>query len=199
MRKPDQTAAQSLTALVSASMQVTAQLAKSVAEAATGEVQEERSGETSLQEVVRHGSTATGSILALALSVLRQGMESRGSKVNSAKAAPLPSVIAGQKLRIPLSIDNPGSDEAMDLQPALVLLAGSNATEANKPKISFDPISLSIAPHDFEKLVVIVTTNKNAEAETWTCSFNFGDVQSGEMEFKFDVKTHEDCPVLSQT
>lgn len=191
MSNTDQKPVQSLTALVSASMQVTAKLTQTVAEAATGEAQEKRIGETSLQEIVRYGSTAAGGILALSFSALKQGMDARGQKDRPSEESPLPTVISGQKLRIPLSIDNPSTDEVMDLHPALVSLKGSGSSETYKPKISFEPETLSIAAHDFEKLVVIVKTDKRAKADIWVCTFNFGDSQSGETEFRFEVITQE--------
>jgi len=187
----DQKPVQSLTALVSASMQVTAKLAQTVAEAATGESQEKQTGETSLQEIIRYGSTAAGGILALSFSALKQGMGAREPKEGPIGQPPLPTVISGQEIRIPLSIDNPNLDEVMELQPTLVSLKGSGSSETYKPKISFEPDTLSIAAHDFEKLVVIVKTDKRAKAGQWVCAFNFGDAQSGENEFRFEVIAQE--------
>lgn len=174
--------------LARSAVRVSAKLAQASAEAATGEPQPVRDGETALQELVRHSSTAAGSLLGQGLSALREGagVSTHAQDANTADA-PLPRVSPGSTLCLPLSITNPGTSPMNGVTPTLVGLSHENGEDTSAPKLRFEPAELSIAPHDFEKLVVYVDVPAAAAAGQWVCTFVLSPPDAEETVFRFMV------------
>lgn len=82
-------------------------------------------------------------------------------------ASQLPAVHAGASLRLPLSIQNPGT-EAMEtlIFRCLELRSADNGAAAviGPEQLRFEPQTLTIAPLDFEKLTVFIDVPTEAPA-----------------------------------
>lgn len=130
--------------LVDSVLKLSSSVVQAVAEATTGKPQETRPGEPHLQAIIRHGTTAAGSLLS---TVVRTVREQPGASDVRPSA---PRVVAGGSLRLPLSIDNPGTTPMENIVPRQVPSDGPDAALI----LRFEPESLTIAPADFEKLVV---------------------------------------------
>lgn len=91
--------------------------------------------------------------------------------------ANLPTVHCGSTLRIPLSIENPGS-EPMD-NMMITCLSLDAVTEGigqmlDQHAIRFQPETLSIAPKDFEKLTVFIETQPETVGADYTAIIGIG-------------------------
>ncbi len=69
-----------------------------------------------------------------------------------------PAVKQGNSLRIPLSIENPSGETLVDLQFTCLGIEAAAPIEGHGelPSLRFEPTSLNIAAHDFEKLTVYI-------------------------------------------
>jgi hypothetical protein len=88
--------------------------------------------------------------------------------------ATAPAVQPGATLRVPLSIENPGTQPMQDLRPA-VLSMQRDGGDAAEHIVEFVPPSLTIAPRDLEKLTVLVTPPQTAPPGRYEIRFRLRD------------------------
>lgn len=178
-------------------LQIGAGLARIAAEAITGKRQRPpRPGEPPLQQLLRHGTAAAGTVVAMTVIAARdagfaiaapppahasprEGAPATPAAEPSPPPAPsppgLPCLPPGETLRIPLSIDNPGAMPMTGLVPTLARIVRRDGAAAGGVTVGFAPASLDIGPRDFEKLVVAVTASKKARAGDYDVHFQLGD------------------------
>ena len=159
--------------------------ARTFAEAVTGRPQPGVVGEQPLAAIVRH---ATSGLAGLARVVIDAARNEAPPAPPSAPvpAASFPSISAGSTLRVPLSIDNPGEVAMDDVTPA-VLDATCDGQEAVPPPVRFTPPKLSIAPRDFEKLVLEIAVPTDAAPGLWALRFSPDGTVDGGTAIRFLV------------
>ncbi len=194
-------------------LRIGAGIARVAAEASSGKAQPEREGEAPLQAILRYGSTAAGSLIAMTVHAAReaglgssnsangsapptQSPASAGTAQPSAPAAPrpaLPVLKPGGKLRLPMSIDNPSDSDMRAVTPKLISITrldGDQSGKAKAPagiKCTFTPAKLDIAAHDFEKLVVTVSATKKARSGDMRLLFSLGDPVQEPVQINFRI------------
>lgn len=125
-------------------------------------------GTPALQAIVRYGVTAIGNMAQAVMSGAQTVRKAAPGirPAQTATAAPDvrsagPRVRAGDTLRVPLSVENPGDRVMPDLRPLLRAVRRAGGADASAllgaAAVSFMPPSFDVAPHDFEKLTVLVT------------------------------------------
>ncbi|WP_299964315.1 hypothetical protein [uncultured Roseobacter sp.] len=172
MSDEKQSASAAAGALIDSALKLSASVAQVVAEAATGKPQTAHPGDTPLQTIVRHGTTAATGIVSTVASAARTNAPETDAPRS---AGAVPSVSAGAVLRVPLSVDNPTTDTMSDLSPILTELVHAGSDDAEGWDVSFDPAVLTVAPQDFEKLVVRVTVPDHAPEGPASASFSLGE------------------------
>jgi hypothetical protein len=163
--------AQAISELVASALTVSASLAQVVAEASTGKPQPHVPSETALQSVVRHATTTVSSLVSTAVAATRKP---------AGPSQPVLQLQAGGSLRLPLSIDNPGSSPMTGIVPRMVSAEQGIA-------VSFVPEVLDIAPLDFEKLVVMVSAAPDAARGLRTVAFVLTGQEDQPISLTFDV------------
>jgi hypothetical protein len=140
-------------------------------------------GDRPLEDIVRYGTTAAGSLIGLVVDAARA---TAGAVTTAAPATPRPRppggaagpgatgptttsprVTAGSTLRVPLLVENTGADPTPEIAFAATGieradLAGSEPTDAELPScatVTFTPPTLVIGPRDFDKLTVRIPTD----------------------------------------
>jgi hypothetical protein len=170
----------SLGEVVNAALGVGAALARSAARLTAGSrpLPEPPAAANPIHLMVHYGTAAVLNVVeAVVAGVNDLGGAARPAAAPAAEPTPapageppspppagLPTVRQGNTLRIPLSIENPGAEPMSELQ--FVCLAVESApgggtggpleTTAALPVLRFEPVSLTIAAHDFEKLTVFI-------------------------------------------
>jgi hypothetical protein len=160
----------SLAGVIDAALGVGVSLARVIAEAtALGQpVAPLPTGTPALQAIVRYGVTALGNmaqaVLSGAQTVRKAAPGARPATAATAAPDPRsagPRVRAGDMLRVPLSVENPGDRVMPNLRPVLRAVRRTGGADASallgETAVSFTPTSFDVAPHDFEKLTVLVT------------------------------------------
>lgn len=183
-----QSTSQAAGALIDSALRLSASVAQVVAEAATGKPQSHREGDTPLQAIVRHGTTAASGIVSTVASAA-SAARSNGAAPDdpaAAPAQPLPSISAGSTLRVPLSVDNPTADPMRDLTPTLTELTHADVSDPSGWQVTFDPEVLTVEPQDFEKLVVRVTVPEDAGQGTAQATFSLGP-EAAPVTLRFEV------------
>jgi len=175
---------EAVTQLVDSALKLSASVAQVVAEAATGKPQQNRPGDTHLQSIIRHGTTAAGSIVSTVVSAARSDDAAAASQ---APPAPLPRVSAGASLRIPLSIDNPGDRPMENIVPALAGVFHAGARAADSIGVAFAPERLTVGPHDFEKLVVTISVPEGTATGPWDVAFTLTGQEERPTTLSFEV------------
>jgi hypothetical protein len=159
--------AASVAGVVNAALGVGVSLARLMAEAtALGKtVPPLPSGTPALQAIVRYGVTAMGNLAQAVVSGAQTQSKATSSAGEAAPAAARPSgpsVHAGAVLRVPLSVENPGDRPMPALRPILRRVrrpGGADVTALLAAEaVTFFPPQFDVAAHDFEKLVVQVST-----------------------------------------
>jgi hypothetical protein len=165
-QKQDPRPGEAVGELVSSALKLSAAVVQTVAEAATGKPQVNRPGDTPLQSMIRHGTTAASSILTTVMSATREGSaaEPAAAPVNAPPRTP--RVARGSSLRLPLSVDNLRDTVMQDIEPRLV-----DAETPTPLHVSFKPEKLTIAPNDFEKLTVRVDVPEDTPPGRYTFAF----------------------------
>lgn len=160
-------------ATVETLLQSGAALARGFAQAVSGKQPPVVPGEAPLAAMVRHTSAGVAGILKVAVEAARSA--GAGSPAGAVEPVPSsgPIVGAGETLRIPLSVDNPGAEPMTGLTPA-VLSATCNGLPARAHPVEFTPATLAIAPFDFEKLVLTVKVPRKAAEGLWRLRFRIG-------------------------
>lgn len=172
--RPDggKTIADSLADLAQAGLGLGAVLARAAAEAATGEAQTDDPEEPRIRAIVRHGATATGGFLRLATQAARSAASPQQDRdAQAAKAsANRPRVRPGGSIRIQMSVENPSDTPMKDLRPCILTLeaAEPQPEDSGTPAVSLQPDTLTVAPHDFEKLSVLIEAPDTLGDSDWT-------------------------------
>jgi hypothetical protein len=162
--------ASGITEVIHAALGVGAAVSKTIAEATAGgqTVPPGSPGEGPVADMIHYGVQAVSNVTRQVI----RGMPSTASTPHSfAAAEPVPSrlpyVHAGSELRIPLSIENPSDTE----MPAMKFVCAETiyqdqavGTRLTSTALTFQPESIAIAPHDFEKLTVLIATAKDTAA-----------------------------------
>lgn len=170
-------------AIGDAALTLSASLARSIAEGLSGRPQPPVAGETRIGGIARHGTNALGSLVAMTMAAAREAGLGLGTNTPppAAETAPPPTAAAGiarlmpgASLRLPLSIDNPGSQPMERLAPHALGARFEGADCAAPFALRFDPPSLSIAPRDFEKLVVTIDLPPEMPPGRWSALFALG-------------------------
>lgn len=170
-----------LTNVILASLGVGAALAKTVAHAtAGGRAAPEPVSDTNPLNMIIHYSMATimnvinvvtssASEVSDASRRVRQPVPPAGASKSAADAPAaakprLPVVHRGTTLRIPLSIENPGSEPMGEMRFICSNLEGGSGEGAalGLQSIRLEPALLSVAPFDFEKLTIFIAVPQDA-------------------------------------
>ncbi|MEG3158885.1 hypothetical protein U1763_00050 [Sphingomonas sp. LB2R24] len=165
---------------------------KGFADTVSGKPQTVVLGEAPLLAIVRHTSSGLSTLARVALDAAREG----GQPSPAPQAAPPtgtqsptrngPRVAPGETLHIPLSVDNPGSQPMADLVPTVIGMRFGGADVA-PPAVRFLPATLTVAPRDFEKLVIAIDVPIDALPGLWQLSFTMG-VGTAPIEIVFSVQ-----------
>ncbi len=117
-----------------------------------------------------------------------------GPASTSAAARPAgPTITAGETLRIPLSIENPDSQPMQQLTFAALAVDHDDATagvELGTSALRFEPETLTIAAHDFEKLTVFVDTRPDTAPGRYHAVIGLGATKH-EVDVRFVVAAAE--------
>jgi hypothetical protein len=104
-------------------------------------------------------------------------------------AAMRPTVKPGGTLRIPLSIENPDTAAMDDLGFVTLDMRHRGAGHGRRldtDAVRFEPETLTIAPHDFEKLTLYIEIPENTAPGRYEAVIGLGGT-SQEMSVRFDV------------
>jgi hypothetical protein len=148
--------------VVHAALGVGAAVARTIAEAtAAGKpVPPGAAGEGPFADIIHYGVQATSNVVSMVI----RGMPSTAPAAGAAGPVPtFPSVHAGSRLRIPLSIENPTDVEMLAMTFScreLIYEGNSPGTPLTAAALAFEPAALAISPRDFEKLTVFVATTE---------------------------------------
>jgi hypothetical protein len=177
----------------SAVLQIGADAARIVAEAASGRPQPVRQGEAPLVSMLRYGGTAAGSLVGLAFNAVRgrNAPAPAPSPRQPAAAAPParegPRLRPGGSARIPLSIDNPGTEPMVGLVPRVTGATRDGVSAEPAFVMRFVPETLTVAPRDFEKLVVMLELAGDIKEGEWSAFFTLSPDGSDPHELPFQV------------
>lgn len=187
MAEPRQVAAEAAQTL----LKVGEGAARTFAEAVTGRPQPGVAGEQPLAAIVRHATSGLAGLTRVVIDAVRNDAAPRPASAPSPAPAPnFPTISAGSVLRVPLSIDNPGETAMDDLAPA-VLDATCDGHETAPPPIRFTPARLSIAPRDFEKLVLEIAVPADARPGQWALRFSPDGTADGATAIRFVVSPEQ--------
>lgn len=178
MSEDKQSASQAAGALIDSAMKLSASVAQVVAEAATGKPQNAQPGDTHLQTIVRHGTAAASGIVSTVTSAARATRATENGEDAPFSTETLPTIVAGASLRVPLSVDNPTADAMSNLNPVLTELVHSDYEDGQGWNVSFEPEVFTVAPQDFEKLVVHVAVPEHAKEGLGTVTFSLGEASA---------------------
>ncbi|GMR13113.1 MAG: hypothetical protein BMS9Abin29_1313 [Gemmatimonadota bacterium] len=186
-----------VTELISAAFGVGASTARAFARATAGEHEVEKpQSDRPLDEMVHYIVASITNVVRLFGSAIsgavglddeqEAGQDPAGAPARATSPNPpadgglrtsVPTVARGGTLRVPLSIENPGP-EPMD---GLAVRVGEVAVENAGPgqmlatsAVRFEPQTLNIAPHDFEKLTVFVDTEPDTATGTYALDVQIG-------------------------
>lgn len=154
--------------VVSAALDVGVSITRTFAKATTGEkpLKEPKEEDGPLNAMVYFGVTAASNLANQLFTGFKAAAERTaraGRKTAQApsSSATLPTVRQGATLRIPLSIENQGSDPMVNMEFLCLSIKaekqGDTHNLSNKA-LRFEPKKLKVAPKDFEKLTVFINT-----------------------------------------
>lgn len=152
--------------VVTAALGVGAAMFRTLAEAtAMGKpVAPAASGEGPFAELIHYGIETASNVARVVIRGIPSTVRpSAGAPPSPGPGPAYPTVHAGSTLRIPLSIENPTETEMIQMAFICedIAYAGPQIERTLTPKhIVFQPAVLSVAPHDFEKLTVFISTDK---------------------------------------
>jgi len=197
--------AEGVSDVINAAFGVGAAIAKTLAEvtAAGKPVTSPDTRQGPLGEMVHYGVTTLTNVIGLVVSVVG-GAAGSGTGKGAAANAPaseatdtrekdstapnLPKVHQGGTLRIPLSMENPADQPMENLVFACQDMngkrigAGQPLTEA---AMRFQPERLDIAPKDFEKLTLLITTDALTAPGDYVAHIG---VDNGDLEIKVEFE-----------
>lgn len=170
-RPPSDEVAESIAEVVRSAIGVGVAVAKAFAGATAGKhpVAPPSTAAGPVDQLIHYSVAAVGGIARQVVSGAGQVAGAATGPVRSAAPAAtepsppaLPSVRAGASLRIPLSIENPGPDPMNEMRMLCRDVVALNGPPVEAPPwVRLAPVTLSIAPHDFEKLTVTVDTGSS--------------------------------------
>ena len=171
--------------LVDSALRLSASVALLLAEAASGRPQADRPGDTPLQSIIRHGTTAVGSVVATVAAAARapQAPPAAGQPTPGS----MPTVAAGDSLRLPLSVHNPGSEPMLGIVAHLRAVRHGEAERSDALGVSFAPELLTVAPRDFEKLTVTVAVPAATDSGPWSVQFTLTGQEDDPITIAFEV------------
>ena len=169
--------------VLGAALGVGASVAKAVAQATAGaKPVEPPRGDRPLEAMVHYGLATVTNVLGIVTNGVGLGVRAAptgsgaggpsdaggvpdSGGATATAAAPLPTVRAGNALRVPLSIQNPGAEPMRGIAPVCLALE-ARGLGAGQPlgaaALRFQPARLDVAPRDFEKLTVFVDTEPDS-------------------------------------
>jgi hypothetical protein len=162
---------------------------KGFADTVSGKSQVVVAGEAPILTIVRHTSSGLSALARTAIDAVRAGSDPSTPQAPSGtpNSSPRgPRAAPGDTLRIPLSVDNPGDQSMVKLVPRLVGMAFEGNAVAPLP-VMFTPAKLTIAPRDFEKLVLAIHLPSDAPTGVWHLSFVIGD-DASPIDIAFNVQ-----------
>ncbi|MDB5671597.1 MAG: hypothetical protein JWO25_2556 [Alphaproteobacteria bacterium] len=171
-------------------LQTSAAAARAVAEAASGRPQPPREGENFLAGLLRNGSTAVGGFVGLAVKAARDRMTpaaARPAQTETRSRGRGPELHPGATARVPLSIDNPGGEPMVGLQPRLLGATRDGSSTEPAFVVRFTPERLDVAPRDFEKLVVTIELAGDIAPGEWSLFFTLSPDGSDPHELPFQI------------
>lgn len=179
---------------VGAALEVGASLTRSIAKVTAGQrrVPEPSGTGGPIAAIVHYGSAALANVVHTVLGTTDRrhpGDTRPESRTRATRTAAVPTVEPGATLRIPLSIENPGNEPMEGMGFSCLRLVGETAgvgTPLDKRALRFAPRSLTVAPHDFEKLTVFVNTAHDTDPGRYEAVVGLGD-DIFEVSVHFDV------------
>jgi hypothetical protein len=186
----------SVAEVVNAIMGVGASITRSVAQATAGNatILPPQPGAGPLQEMVHYSVASVTNIVRLVASgagaVAQVGQDVGAAAAAAAKAArppAHPTLDRGATLRMPLSIENQGDQPMTGLVFECLDIRGEHLG-AGEPlrasQVRFDPLELTVAPHDFEKLTLYVATGPQTALGKYTVVVGSGGKTATSVQFE---------------
>lgn len=163
-----ETIASGISGVVNAALSVGAALARTVAVATAADSNAARNGtagESPLAEIVHYSVEAAANFARLVVQGVKSTAQPGQRPSQKSAASTHPTVHAGSTLRIPLSIENPSDVEMPQMRfycGALNYQGNSAGSPLTSEAFVFQPNPLTIAPRDFEKITIFITTGEEA-------------------------------------
>ncbi len=162
---PPQDIVTGVTEVVNAALGVGASLAKAFAQATAAgvPVSAPSEGAGPLNAIVHYGVAAVTNVAGFLINSaggIRMGTSADAAPAAASRAV-LPRVHQGATLRIPLSIENPGEQPMNNITfgcSEIVYLGKKTGPTLSANNVRFQPPTLEIPPHDFEKLTLFIDT-----------------------------------------
>ncbi|MGA8029826.1 MAG: hypothetical protein WB992_22005 [Bryobacteraceae bacterium] len=120
-------------------------------------------GEGPFADMIHYGVETASNVARLVIRGIPSTVRSTSAASGAASALAHPTVHAGSTLRIPLSIENPSDAEMLQMAfrcESLTYQGDDSKLPLTAEALLLQPATLSIAPHDFEKLTVFITTTE---------------------------------------
>jgi hypothetical protein len=162
---------------------------KGFADTVSGKSQPPVAGEAPLLSMVRHTTTGLFTLARVAMDAARATGEPPSSNLAPESRPPQeplptgPSVAPGGNLTIPISVSNPGRVPMTELTPQVIGMTLDSAP-VPAPQVRFIPPTLTIAPHDFEKIRIEINLPADMPEGVGRLSFAIGaDVAANEIMF----------------
>ena len=158
------TIASGITGVVNAALSVGAAVARTVAVATSPGGNTSRPGAASegpFAEIVHYSVEAAANFARLVVQGVNSKTQPASHPAGAAPAATHPTVHAGSTLRIPLSIENPSDVEMAQMTfycESLTYQGKSSGSPLTAEAFVFQPVPLTIAAHDFEKITIFIAT-----------------------------------------
>lgn len=168
-----------VTELVNATIDLGAQLTRSVAQVTTRDPLPPPGGRP-LEDIVTYGAAAAGNVLSL-LSGASRLVPGRSPNPAAPATSDGPVITAGSTLRVPLLVENTGAVPTVELafEATDVTRTGPSGdvtgTAIEVSAVSFSPPTLVVAPRDFEKLTVRIATAADAVPGRYRATIAGGD------------------------
>jgi len=141
----------------------------------------ERSGSELLGAVVQ----LTENIVNLSLQVLSGPASTHASPNRGSSARTQP----GERLRLPMSVENPGKETMSDLRFEVLPITGPEGHVLPASSVRLEPEVLHIAPGDFEKLLVEVQIPSDAPSGSYRGELKLTDHKDFTLPFEFLVQS----------
>jgi hypothetical protein len=150
-------------------------------------------GETAAGAIIRHGVSTAANLVTQIAQASQSARTAAGAVADSVGAAAGDAVPAGASgpvlrpgatLRVPLSIENPGQEGAMEMRPAVRSWTLDGQPAQDLATVRFAPEYLSVAPLDFEKLTVSIELADDADAGAYVLEIALGEDAQTALTFR---------------